>query len=251
MFPVLLQTKYLTIHTWGLFVAISFIFGVLFVIHEAKKEGIPAQFILDLWFVVFVGAIVGAKVLFIFSDYETFLIRPIRILQIWKGGLVFYGGFLGALIAGIWHTKRHKMSVFQVSDLCILVLPIGYAISRIGCFCAGCCYGKPTESSWGVVFNNPISFAPIGINIHPVQLYSAVINLCIFFILLRIKEHKKFDGQVIATYLVLYAISRFIIEFFRGDKRGAILMFSTSQLISLILLPVGLFIWNKARDQQP
>ncbi len=233
MYPVLLKIGKFSIHTYGFFVALGFLTAILFAKHEAKRKGMDYEKIMDLCFYILLAAIVGSRLLYIAINLDMFLSDPLEIFKIWNGGLVFYGGFIAALITLIVYLKKQKMPLWKTADIMAPALALGHCIGRIGCFFAGCCYGKPCDLPWAVTFTNPATLAPVGIPLHPTQLYSSASNLIIFGMLLLFRRYQKFEGQLLLVYIFLYGIFRSIIEAFRGDFRGNIFgeMFSLSQVI--------------------
>ncbi|MEK7852135.1 MAG: prolipoprotein diacylglyceryl transferase, partial [Deltaproteobacteria bacterium] len=175
-----------------------------------------------------------------------FIENPLEVFKIWKGGLVFYGGFIGALATGIWYVKRHGMPVWKTSDIIAPAIALGQSLGRIGCFSAGCCYGKESTVPWAVTFTDLNSLARIGVPLHPTQLYEAVLDFCIFLFLISFRKRKTFDGQLIWLYTLLYAIVRLIVESFRGDPRGFVGgMLATSQFIGIVMIPISIFMLIK------
>ncbi|NOY52549.1 MAG: prolipoprotein diacylglyceryl transferase [Deltaproteobacteria bacterium] len=252
MHPVLVSFGPFTLHTYGLFVASAFFAAIFLSLHGARKEGIDPDRMLDFAFYVTLAAILGARILFIIVEYPYFLADPIRIFKIWEGGLVFYGGFIGAVIVAILYMKRHDMPILTVGDIVAPALALGQAVGRIGCLSAGCCYGKPTLLPWGITFTDPRSLVSpdkLGIPLHPTQLYSSLGNLTLFFFLLFMSRRKKFSGQILLLYGICYPLLRSFIEIFRGDPRGSLFggMLSTSQFISVIVFLIALTFYFKLR----
>ena len=242
MYPVLLKIGKFSIHTYGFFVALGFLTAILFAKHEAKRKGMDYEKIMDLCFYILLAAIIGSRLLYIAINLGMFLSDPLEIFKIWNGGLVFYGGFIAALITLIVYLKKQKMPLWKTADIMAPSLALGHCIGRIGCFFAGCCYGKPCDLPWAVTFTNPATLAPVGIPLHPTQLYSSASNLIIFGMLLLFRRYQKFEGQLLLVYIFLYGIFRSIIETFRGDFRGNIFgeMFSLSQVIGCTTATVAL-----------
>lgn len=239
MYPILFKIGPFTLHTYGLLVALGFIIGIALAVHLGKKEGVPKEKILDIGFYTIIAAIVGSRLFFVIVEYKYFIKNPLEIIKIWEGGLVFYGGVFLAVPVLLWYFRKNNFPVWKTLDLFTPSLSIGHVLGRIGCFCAGCCHGKPTDVPWAVTFKDPHSLAVLGIPLHPTQLYESAAEFIVFTFLLILRKHKKFDGQIFWTYMLLYSIVRFIIEFFRGDRiRGFIYNgFSIAQGIS-----VGLFL---------
>jgi len=222
MYPVLFQIGNFKIHTYGVFIALGFLTGIILALREAKRVGEEPENILDLAFYSIIAAIVGSRLLYIVLNYQYYIENPLEMIKIWSGGLVYYGGFLLALIVGIWYIRKSHLPLWKTADIIAPSIAIGEAIGRLGCFSAGCCYGKVTTLPWAVTFSNPESLAIVGIPLHPTQLYSSITALFIFLILTVVKRVKKFDGLLIWLYVLLYSITRYVIEIFRGDDRGLI-----------------------------
>jgi phosphatidylglycerol:prolipoprotein diacylglycerol transferase len=242
VYPVLFSIGPLTIHTYGLFVALAFLVGLGLAIFQAKKEGIPHNTIADLGFYVLVASLVGSRLFFILINFSYYSRNPLDILKIWEGGLVFYGGVLLAVPTAIWFVVRHNLGIWRTADIFAPALAIGHALGRIGCFFAGCCYGKFTDSlPWGVVFSDPECLAPINVPLHPTQLYESAGEVLNFMILITLRRKKSFNGQLFMGYLILYSILRFFVEFFRGDIQRGFLTetLSVSQGISILIFCAG------------
>lgn len=243
MHPKLLTTPFFTIYTYGLMLALAYLSALWLLLHGARTEGINRDKISKLGIWVIVGAIVGAKALMILRDPSN--VWSFSTLQ--SGG-DFYGGFIGALVAtAVFFARNRDMPGWRIADLCGPAIALGQAIGRVGCFMAGCCYGKSTELWWGVTFTDPVANeivgTPLGKPLHPVQLYESFFCLVIFTFLLWKLRRKRFEGQIILLYALLYALMRFLIEFLRGDvDRGFLFngLLSTSQFVALIVIAVGL-----------
>ncbi|MEE9258789.1 MAG: prolipoprotein diacylglyceryl transferase [Nitrospinaceae bacterium] len=238
MHPVLLEFGFIKIFTYGLLVATGFFMAILFAGAQGEKEGMDREKVFDLCFYIMISSLVGARLLYIVVEYQYFLKSPLEVFKFWKGGLVFYGGLILGVIVSMIYMRRHSMPVWKVADVLAPSLAIGQAIGRWGCFFAGCCYGVKTDVPWAITFSDPRSLAPLGIPLHPTQIYSSINALIIFMVLIWIGKRKKFDGQVFWTYGVLYSIGRFIIEIFRGDDRGYAVegVLSTSQFLGVFIL---------------
>jgi phosphatidylglycerol:prolipoprotein diacylglycerol transferase len=243
MYPILFQIGSFRIHTYGVFIALGFLTGIILALREAKRVGEEPENILDLSFYSIIAAILGSRLLYIILNYRYYIENPLEMIKIWSGGLVYYGGFLLALIVGIWYIRKRHLPLWKTADIIALSIAIGEAIGRLGCFSAGCCYGKETTLPWAITFSNPKSLAMLGIPLHPTQLYSSITALFIFLILTVVKRFKKFDGLLIWLYVLLYSITRSIIEIFRGDDRGFLFegTLSVSQFIGIILVITSVF----------
>lgn len=252
MYPILVKLGPFTIYSYGFFLALGFMLAIIYVTREAKRAGVDPQRVSDLAFYLIISAIIGSRLLFIITEPHDFMENPLEVFKIWKGGLVFYGGFIGALFTGIWYVKRHGMPVWKTADIIAPAIALGQSLGRIGCFSAGCCYGSETDVPWAVTFTDPSSLAKIGVPLHPAQLYEAALDFGIFLFLIAFRKRKGFDGQLLWLYALLYAIVRLIVEFFRGDPRGFVGgMLATSQLIGLIMIPVSVFMLLKLGRNKP
>jgi phosphatidylglycerol:prolipoprotein diacylglycerol transferase len=181
----------------------------------------------------------------ILVDFDHFLSQPGELLSLVRAGGVFYGGLIFAFLVGLWLVRRYKLPVWKAADAYAPGIALGHVIGRLGCLLAGCCFGKPTDLPWGVTFTSPVAASnvgtPLGIPLHPTQLYDAGAELLILAILLIFeKRGRPFAGRTFWLYMLLYAISRFIVEIFRGDERGMMLGLATSQLVSLVVVPVAI-----------
>jgi phosphatidylglycerol:prolipoprotein diacylglycerol transferase len=243
-----------TLHTYGVLLALAFLAGLWVVHGQAKRAGLDAGKITDLAVYVLIAGLVGAKLMLIAVDrhFPTNMGDLITILQ--SGG-VFYGGLLGGIVTAFWLARRYELPGWPTADVLAPGLVLGQAIGRLGCFAAGCCYGKTAAVPWAVTFTD-VSAArqvgtPLDTPVHPSQLYESLATLVIFAILVWLAPRKRFHGQVVLTYVVLYSAARFVLEYYRGDAgRGFIGPLSTSQAVSagLLLLAVLAF-WRRRRTQ--
>lgn len=252
MHPILFEIGPLTIHSYGVMLALAFVVGIWFATHQAKRAKVPASVILDLSFVILITGVIGARVLFVLLNLDYYSKHPLEMIMFWQGGLVYYGGIILGVLCAILFLRVRRLDVWKITDVYAPSLALGQAIGRIGCLLNGCCFGKTTDLPWGIKFS-PGSMASYeqfsqgliksaneySLLIHPTQLYSSLNALIIFLILVLVGRKKKFDGEMFLLFLLLYAITRFGIEFLRGDDRGPIFFnfFSISQLIG-----VGIFI---------
>jgi len=238
MFPDLISIGPFTIHTYGFFVAVGFAVGIWTAVKVGKSQGIPSQQVMDMAFVMVVWAIIGSRVFYVFINFSYYKAHPLEIIKLWQGGLVFSGGLVATAAAMLWYLRRHHLSFWATGDLWAPSLALGQAIGRIGCFMAGCCYGQPTGTRWGVVFTHPKSLAPLNIPLYPTQMFEAFSGFMIFLILLFLHGKRKFEGQVFLWYLILHSTARLFVERFRGDDRGLIpgTEMSATQLVAILIL---------------
>ena len=253
MFPDLFSIGPLTIHTYGLFVAIGFAVAILVAIKVGKAQGMQPERVMDMGFITILCAIVGSRLMYVIINFSYYKNHLMDIFRIWQGGLIFSGGLITVFLAMGWYLKRHHLSFWETGDLWAPSIAIGQGIGRIGCFMAGCCHGKPTEMKWGVIFTHPHSLAPSNIPLHPTQLYASFSGLIIFLVLMVLHAKKQFEGQVILWFLILHSTARLLIERFRGDDRGLIpgSEMSTTQLLAFLILiaSVVILIVLKSRKQ--
>ncbi len=243
MHPILVEFGFFKIFTYGLLVATGFLVAILFASSRAQKEGVDPQKILDLCFYVMISALVGARLLYVVVEYKHFLSSPLEILKFWKGGLVYYGGLILGVVVSLLYMKRHQMPMWKSADLLAPSIALGQGIGRWGCYFAGCCYGRETDVPWAITFADLQSLAPLGISLHPTQVYLSLNALLIFAFLMWLNKRKTFDGQIFWSYGILYSIGRFTIEYFRGDDRGFAVeqVLSTSQFVGIFILALSVF----------
>lgn len=254
MHPDLFRIGPITIHTYGVMVAIGFLLGMGLALRQARKEGIPSERISDLSFYLLLAAIIGSRVFYILLNPGPYIKNLLAIFKIWEGGLVFYGGLILAVITGMIYIKRHGLHFWQIADIFAPSIAIGHAIGRLGCFFAGCCHGRPAQVPWAVTFTDPHSLAPLGIPLHPTQLYESAGEFVIFLILILLRKRQAFRGELFWTYVMLYSILRFSVEFFRGDAARGMLAegLSLAQAISVIMffIAVGFMTFLRSRGRE-
>ena len=247
MYPKLFDLGPFTVYTYGVLLAASYLLGLWLAVKRGKARGLDANRVLDLGIYIIIAALVGAKLLLLIVDFDQYKSNPAELLSLARSGGVFYGGLILAVAVAFYYIARHRMAMWTTCDAFAPGIALGHVTGRLGCFAAGCCWGTPTDVPWGVVFTNPLAAAqvgtPLGIRLHPTQLYEAGAELLILGLLLATeKRGRAFPGRTFWLYMLLYAISRYIIEIYRGDPRGVVpfLDISTSQFISLVLGPLSL-----------
>jgi phosphatidylglycerol---prolipoprotein diacylglyceryl transferase len=268
LFSLALGGQPYVVHTYGIAIAVGFVVAILVGVRTARKMGEDAERVRDLCFWLLVSSLVGARLLFIVTMLPQYVDACrvahdcFAIFRVWQGGLVFFGGFFGALLAAVWYTRRHNMGFFRVADILSPSVALGHFFGRLGCFAAGCCWGKPADVPWAVRFpSESLAYqdavargalppsAEMTMPLHPTQLYEAFGELAIFFALSLLLRRKRWDGQILVAWLVAYSILRFTVEMFRGDAvRGFLFGVSTSQLIALLTLPLAAAIWLARRS---
>jgi len=259
MFPELIQTKYLTIPTYGVLVAIAFLTALWMAGRLARKAGLNHDSVTNLGIYCALAALGGAKLMMFLVDIPYYTEHPSEICSLGtlRAGGVFYGGLIAALVVAFWYIRKTKLPPLKTADVFAPAIALGHAIGRIGCFMAGCCWGIACDRPWAVTFTNPkandLVGVPLNRPLHPTQLYESAAEFLIFGILYRMVGRRHADGAVIATYLVLYSTTRFIVEFYRFHEQGNLWggPLDTSQWISLALCALGVAYWLKARKRVP
>ncbi len=260
MYPELFRIGSFPINTYGVFLAAAFLAAIMVTVKLASRDGLPREKIYDLCLWMLLASLAGSKILMFWTepDYRQ---NPLELLSLdfLRSGGVFYGGLIGAVIAGYFLMRRYKLPWWKTADACAPGIALGNFFGRQGCFAAGCCWGKPTTLPWGVQFTeraHEITGVPIDSYLHPTQLYESIAMLLVFLLLLWLHKRRIFSGQVILFYALLYSVIRFLIEFVRDDPRGDILGLttltglSTSQLISMVVAAIALITliirWRRA-----
>lgn len=241
MHPTLFKIGSFELASYGLMTALGYAAACAYLLPRLKKIQLDKDTFWNLIFIAFMGAIIGAKLLFILVSWNqlgaTFADKLANIVRDFRYGFVFFGGMIVSVSALIFYMKKKGLPILKTSDFLIVSLPLGHAVGRIGCFLAGCCYGRPTSLPWGVTFTDPHSLvAPelLGVPLHPTQLYESAANLLLFLLLVKLYNKPHKDGMILLMYVACYSLLRFGIEFFRGDFRGAfVLGLSPSQCIAI------------------
>jgi phosphatidylglycerol:prolipoprotein diacylglycerol transferase len=251
VYPQLFHYGHFFLPTYGLLVATGVLLGLWISVRNSERQGIDPDKAWNLGILVVLCGIVGAKILYVIYDWNTYSSwKEIFSLSTLQAGGVFSGGLIAALVAAVWYIRQQHMPPLATCDAFAPGLAIGHAIGRLGCFAAGCCFGKPTHAWWGVTFTNPVANqlvgTPLNEALEPTQLFEFAVELANFFLLMWMLKRKKFEGQVFGAYLILYGVARFLIEFLRGDPgRGSVLggALSGTQVIALGLVILGGVIW--------
>jgi phosphatidylglycerol:prolipoprotein diacylglycerol transferase len=252
VFPRLFQIGSFSAPTYGFLVSTGVLIGLWISVRNSRRQGINADDAWNLGIVSVLAGLVGAKLLYFINDWDFYTAHPREIFT-WntmQAAGVFSGGLLAALAAFAWYMRKHHMPAMATSDAFSPGLAFGHAIGRLGCFAAGCCWGRPTDHAWGVTFKNPLAHelvgTPLNQRLEPTQLFEFAVELANFFILTWMLKRKRFDGQVFAAYLILYGVARYFLEYLRDDPgRGSVFggIMSGTQLISICLVVAGGVIW--------
>lgn len=273
MHPVLFKIGNITLYSYGLFVALGFMAALWLANRRAQHHNIRPEFISDLFFVILASSLIGARFFYVILNLSEFSHDFLGVFKIWNGGLVFYGGFLFALVSALFFVRRQDIDLWTTADVLAPPIALGHALGRVGCLFAGCCYGRSCDLPWAIEFHNPDSLAPLNLSLHPTQIYSIISNLLIFLLLIlmeRIMERRRDQkagqksgqkagfkagkkktgekirtkGMIFWTYILLYGLFRSIIEIFRGDFRGNFFMdiLSVSQVIGIAMSIFAVFV---------
>ncbi len=252
MFPDLIRIGDFTIHTYGIMVALGLLASYLSVLYFSKKEKLEQAYVENLFIFTILGGIVGARIAYVLEHSEEFHSFT-DVIAVWNGGIDWFGAFIGGAVILIFLIRKYKLPILKIGDIAGVSVVLGHGFGRIGCTCAGCCYGKPVPEdspfhNIGIVFpDNPDTVAPSGIPLYPTQPAEALGNFLIFFILFIIYRKKRFDGEIFSLYLILYGLERFLLEFWRGVTPPLpIIHLTWNQIITIgmVVIGIGLFFYG-------
>jgi phosphatidylglycerol:prolipoprotein diacylglycerol transferase len=258
MHPILIHAGPLTIASYGFLFALGVLLGVLLCFRLAKKENIDPLILGDFIFYVMILSLLGAKLWLLFTNLGYYLKYPGEIKYLLTSGGSFYGGLICGALFAVWFIRRHRLSYRQLGDIAAPALALGHFFGRLGCFAAGCCWGReafhfPLAVTFSNLKANSLTGVPLFLPLYPTQLFEAVLNLCNFLVLMVVYKKRKFKGQVIAIYILNYSVIRFCGEYFRGDPdRGYFFggmekpfaSLSLPQLVSIIGVITALILWQ-------
>lgn len=250
MYPILYKLGPINIYTYGFLLAVAFLSAILVAGWEAQRLGLPKGRFYDLCFYIILAALIGSRLLYVIVNLGFFIQNPLKIFAMWEGGLVFHGGLIAAVLTAFFYMRRHELPYRATFDALAVGMPLGQFFGRLGCFMAGCCFGRPTDLPWAVRFTHPETLCPLREPLHPAQLYESFLDFGVFLVMLWLRTRKRFDGQVLFAYFCLAGLVRFFVEFFRAptavDPRGPELFFHmpTTQVVALgIALLSGAVLW--------
>lgn len=244
MLPILIKIGSFTLHTYGLMLALGMFIAFEYVLRSSRKFNLSEKLVTDLFFYALLFGLIGGRLFYVMTNWQAYSKNLIDVLKVWEGGMVFFGGAICAVIAGIIYCRVKKVDFWFVADVFAPAIPLAHVFGRLGCFFAGCCYGKICYLPWAVTFKNPEGLAPLNQPVHPTQMYEAFVNLLIFLVLFFLGRVKHSVGKVFLLYILLYSAARFTIEFLRGDERGVFLWgYSPAQAISFILFISVIIFW--------
>ena len=242
-----------TLHSYGVLLAVAFIAGLWIAARHARRAHLDPDRVTDLAVYVLIAGLIGAKVGLLVVEWDYYSKNLRELFSLLQSGGVFYGGLIAALPVAWWYVRKHALPGWKAADALVPAVALGQSVGRLGCFAAGCCFGKPTSVPWAVTFRDLYAARAVGTpmdtQLHPTQLYESAATFLIFLLLLKVARRKSFEGQVVLSYVLLYSVARFVIEFFRGDAaRGSVFggALSTSQFLAILLGLGALAVWPKA-----
>ncbi len=249
MHYILFELGPIKIYSYGFMIALGFILCILLAEKRCAKYGLDSEKIFSIAIWGIVGGLLGAKILYYITDIKNIIEDPSLLLDV-ANGFVVYGGIIGGVIGGALFVFKNKLPFWKYFDLAMPSVSLAQGFGRLGCFLAGCCFGRETDSILGVVFHDS-PFAPNGVKLLPTQLFSSAGDFIICFILCMYARKSKKDGTVGAMWLLLYSVGRFVIECFRNDPRGEVGSLSTSQFISIFMFVIGitLFVFRYKKNE--
>jgi len=264
MHPILFEIGPLTVRTYGLLLAVSFIAGILLALRRSRARGLNQNQMINMSLLIMLAGIVGARIMYVIPHWNEFSANPLDIISPFQSsgsigltGLTTYGGFIAAVLVSILYLRVNRLSIWKACDAFAPSIALGIGVSRVGCFMNGCCFGLPTESALGVVFpafSAAGSFYP-DVALHPAQLYNAVLGFGLFGLLMWLDRKPRYDGFLFAVLLIAEPITRFFVDLFRyyessmtlGSLGGVAL--SVNQGISIVLIGLGLLLLGWARNR--
>src|SRR5687767_3352489 len=245
MHPILFEIGNFPVYTYGVLLAAAYLLGLQFALRRARARGLDANRVMDLGIWIIISALIGAKLLLLVVEWDTFSRDWRELFTLMRSGGVFYGGLIAAVTVALWYLWKHRLPMWTVTDVFAPGIALGHVIGRLGCLFAGCCFGRRTDVPWAITFTNEFAAqnvgTPLNIPLHPTQLYEAGAELLILVLLLATEgKGRPFPGRTFWGYMFLYGASRFVIEFYRGDPRGMVGAFSTSQFVSIVIVPLSI-----------
>jgi phosphatidylglycerol:prolipoprotein diacylglycerol transferase len=254
MHPTLIEAGWFQIRSYGFMLALSFLVGIYLAAWRAKRRGVNPQDMLDLSVYIILSAVVGSRFLYVLFHLEDYA-SPLEFFALWEGGATFYGGLALALAASVWFTRRKGLAFLAVADIMTPSIALGMALTRVGCFLSGCCFGRATDAPWGVLFPTTceagkysaalaIELGTSAVHLHPTQLYSSLYGMAIFAVLLLVERRLIKRGALFGLLLVLAGLSRFTVDFFRfyEENTRAIAGLTVSQLMAVALAALGVYL---------
>ena len=242
MNPILFSIGSINIYAYSVFLTAGCLLGMGWAMRAARLWELDYKLAPITGIIAVISGIIGARTLYVGLYPQEFAGNLLKIFYIWQGGLVFSGAILFGSLAGLLYLRSKQQPILDWLDCFAPGIALGQAVGRLGCFFAGCCYGKPTELPWAVTFKNTASLAPLFQPLHPTQLYHSLAGLVTFLILVIAGNHIKTEGRITGLFLILFSAFRFIIEFFRADYRGELGPLSMTQFITLVFFAIGIYL---------
>ena len=255
MYPEIAHFGALHIRSYGLALATAFLVGTWLGLKEARRFGMDEDRFLTVVLFTLVGSIFGARLLYVMEHIADYRGQWSSVVALWQGGLTLYGGIIAGTIVGLWMAKRQGLPVWRVADALAPSIAIGTAFGRVGCYLNGCCYGRPTQLPWGIVYP-PDTFPALefgDLPIHPSQLYFSLASLLLFAVLWAIRKRARVAGELFWGFVIIYALMRIPLDLTRAYEPGSVLThlgtldITESQLVSLTLAMFALLMWMRLR----
>ena len=238
MDPVAFYIFGIPIRWYGILIAVGMALGTILAVYRARKKGVSENLILDMLLIAIPLAIIGARIYYVIFNWEYYNADILSMLNIREGGLAIHGGIIGGILTGYFYCKRHNISFWKMSDICVPSIALGQSIGRWGNFINQEAYGIPTDLPWGIIIS--------GVKVHPTFLYESIWNMIIFVFLIAYDRRKEFEGELLFFYAVLYSAARFFIEGLRVDSL-MIGKFRAAQIMSLLIILIAIFFRHKKR----
>ncbi|HUS06015.1 MAG TPA: prolipoprotein diacylglyceryl transferase [Bryobacteraceae bacterium] len=257
MFPKLFSHGDFFLPTYGLMVALAFLVAIWLTSRLAVKAGLKPDLVVNLGIYCALAGMIGGKLGMFLFDWKTYWDQPSLILsrETMQAMGVYQTGLILALITAVGYMKMMDLPPLRTCDVFAPGLALGHGIGRLGCFAAGCCWGQACQLPWAVTFRNPdaerLTGVPLGIPLHPTQLYESAAEFLIFAWLYRRFHQSHRPGAIIGQYLILYSVVRFLVEFVRNHEQGLMAGLSLTQWISLGTLGLGVLLVFRGADRQP
>jgi phosphatidylglycerol:prolipoprotein diacylglycerol transferase len=242
MLPVLFRVGPFPVHSWGVFLMLGFLLATARTVKNARRYRIPADAVWDIALWGLLGGVVGARLVYVLLSWGEFAKNPLSALHLWEGGMTFYGGLFGGILAGVLACRARGVDVWDMADLAALAFPIGYAFGRVGCFLNGCCYGGQCDISW-LAARFHTADGGLTAPSHPAQLYSALAGVLMYALLVPLENRRRFRGQLMLAFLFVYSVYRFLIEFVREGvtaQTTSLLGLTQGQVASLLFAVLAL-----------
>lgn len=259
MQKIAFQIGSFTIHWYGVLLAAGMLLGLWTASRRAMSDRIAPEEIFDAGVWLILGAIIGARALYVISYWDRLFKDPLypnapwtEIFMVQRGGLVFYGGLIGGVVGGLLFVWRNKLPLWKFADALAPSIALGYVPGRLGCFMNGCCFGRETNLPWAVHF--PADHETHGLGVHPTQVYDSLLSLGLYFGLAWLHRHRKFEGQVFAAYFLCYALTRSLVEAFRGDYPPQQYLggfITPAHLVSILIFAAGSVLYWKLSTRKP